>query len=62
MIVMAHKLGMKVIAEGIETEAQREMLQRAGCDCGQGYLFLKPVPAEDFEAHLMKNHGVTRHD
>ena len=52
IIVMAHKLGMKVIAEGIETEAQLHLLRTAGCDYGQGYLFSKPVPAEEFEQQL----------
>lgn len=48
IIVMAHKLGMKVIAEGVETEAQRQVLLSAGCDYGQGYLFSKPIAAIDF--------------
>jgi len=48
IIVMAQKLGLKVIAEGIETEEQRQLLLKAGCDFGQGYLFSKPVPAEEF--------------
>ena len=49
IILMAHKLGMKVIAEGIETAAQRDKLLQAGCDYGQGYLFSKPVSAGEFE-------------
>ena len=49
MIVMAHELGMKVIAEGIESDAQRQLLLAAGCDFGQGYLFSRPVNAHDFE-------------
>ena len=49
IIVMAHKLGIKVIAEGIETESQRALLAAAGCDYGQGYLFSRPVPAAEFE-------------
>jgi len=49
IIVMAHVLGMKVIAEGVETEEQRDLLLKAGCDYGQGYLFSKPVRAEEFE-------------
>lgn len=48
IIVMAHKLGMKVIAEGVETEAQRQVLLNAGCDYGQGYLFSKPMSASEF--------------
>ncbi len=54
IIVMAHKLGLKVIAEGVETEAQLTLLSAAGCDYGQGYLFSRPVPAEVFEAMLMR--------
>ena len=54
IIVMAHKLGLKVIAEGVETEAQRKLLADAKCDYAQGYLFSRPVPAEKFE-ELLKN-------
>ncbi len=43
IISMAHKLGHKVVAEGVETEAQREYLVEAECDTIQGYLFSKPV-------------------
>ncbi len=52
MIVMAHKLGIKVIAEGVETPEQRDLLLAAGCDYGQGYLFSKPLAAADFESFL----------
>jgi diguanylate cyclase (GGDEF)-like protein/PAS domain S-box-containing protein len=48
MIVMAHELGMQVIAEGIETMAQRDLLCAAGCDFGQGFLFSQAVSAEEF--------------
>ncbi len=54
IIVMAHKLGLKVIAEGVETEAQRNLLAVAGCDYAQGYLFSKPVPPEEFERLLIR--------
>lgn len=50
IIVMAHKLGLKVIAEGVETELQRDLLASVACDYGQGYLFARPMPAEEFEA------------
>ncbi len=53
IIVMAHKLGLKVIAEGIETVQQRDLLLSAGCDYGQGYLFSKPLPPEEFENLLL---------
>ncbi|MCB1890089.1 MAG: EAL domain-containing protein [Rhodocyclaceae bacterium] len=46
IVVMAHKLGLKVIAEGIETPAQRDLLIAIGCDLGQGYLFARPMPAD----------------
>ncbi|HEU0188612.1 MAG TPA: EAL domain-containing protein [Gallionella sp.] len=52
IIVMAHKLGLKVIAEGVETEAQLEILSNAGCDYAQGHLFSRPVPPEAFEELL----------
>ncbi|MFA6972239.1 MAG: EAL domain-containing protein [Gallionella sp.] len=52
IIVMAHKLGLKVIAEGVETEQQRDLLLRADCDYAQGYLYSRPVPPEDFEKWL----------
>ena len=48
IIVMAHKLGMQVVAEGVETAAQRELLLASGCDYAQGHLFAAPMPAEEF--------------
>jgi EAL domain-containing protein (putative c-di-GMP-specific phosphodiesterase class I) len=48
IIVMAHKLGMTIVAEGIETEYQAQLLFNAGCDIGQGYLFSRPVPPAQF--------------
>jgi EAL domain-containing protein (putative c-di-GMP-specific phosphodiesterase class I) len=52
-IVMAHELGLKVIAEGIETPGQRKFLEFAGCDIGQGYLFSRPMPPAEFERSLV---------
>lgn len=53
IIVMAHALGMRVIAEGVETMQQRDLLAEAGCDFGQGYLFSKPISAVEFEAFAL---------
>ena len=52
IIVMAHELGMKVIAEGVETAQQRDLLVAAGCDYGQGYLFARPMSARDFDVFM----------
>ena len=54
MIAMAHRLGLKVVAEGVETVQQRDLLLDAGCDFAQGYLFSRPVEAPEFEA-LLRN-------
>ncbi len=48
MVGMAHSLGLDVIAEGVETEAQLSFLRSIGCGCYQGYLFGRPVPIERF--------------
>jgi diguanylate cyclase (GGDEF)-like protein/PAS domain S-box-containing protein len=50
MVVLAHKLGLKVIAEGVETPEQRDFLVAVGCDFAQGFLYSAPVPAGRFEA------------
>lgn len=50
IIVMAHKLGLKVVAEGVETKVQRALLVDAGCDYAQGYVFARPMAAQEFEA------------
>lgn len=52
IIVMAHKLGLQVIAEGVETIEQRDLLLAAGCNYAQGYLFSRPVPADELEKLL----------
>ncbi|PTT87963.1 GGDEF domain-containing protein [Pelomonas sp. HMWF004] len=57
IVTLAHELGMDVIAEGVETEAQCAMLRDMGCDWGQGWWFGKGVPAAEFEARWF---GATR--
>jgi len=52
MIGMAHRLGLKVVAEGVETATQRDLLVAAGCDFAQGYLFSPAVQADRFEELL----------
>jgi EAL domain-containing protein (putative c-di-GMP-specific phosphodiesterase class I) len=47
-ISLAHQLGQKVVAEGVESEEQRHLLQAMSCDAIQGYLISKPLPAEKF--------------
>jgi EAL domain-containing protein (putative c-di-GMP-specific phosphodiesterase class I) len=54
IIVMAHKLGLKVIAEGVETEKQLSILESFGCDYAQGWLYSKAVTAENLEIILQK--------
>jgi EAL domain-containing protein (putative c-di-GMP-specific phosphodiesterase class I) len=52
-IILAHKLGIKVVAEGVETEEQRRLLRDMHCDALQGYLFSKPLNAELFAKRFL---------
>ena len=52
-ITLARGLGRDCIAEGVETEGQRQMLQELGCDLYQGYLFSRPLPAAGFAARFL---------
>jgi diguanylate cyclase (GGDEF)-like protein/PAS domain S-box-containing protein len=55
IIVMAHSLGLSVVAEGVETIEQRDILAAAGCNYAQGYLYAQPLPAEAFDALLAQS-------
>lgn len=59
IIVMAHKLGIKTIAEGVETEGQRDLLQSFGCDYVQGFLYSPAVPEDEFVAMLAHEPALT---
>ncbi len=60
IIVMAHNLKLRVIAEGVETEEQLAFLKKRRCDEMQGYLFSKPAPAEAFEEMLRQGGRTSR--
>lgn len=61
IVVMAHKLDLEVIAEGIETRQQLDVLRAMHCDYGQGYYFARPMPAADFEQYLFAEVQPERH-
>lgn len=54
IIQLGHSLGLTVLAEGVETLAQRDCLDQLGCDDGQGYLFARPMGATEFEDYMDK--------
>ncbi|MRV70803.1 EAL domain-containing protein [Duganella sp. FT92W] len=49
VIALAHKLGIRVIAEGVENQRQQAQLQAAGCDFGQGYVFSRPITSDELD-------------
>jgi sensor c-di-GMP phosphodiesterase-like protein len=53
---MAHSLGLEVIAEGLETEGQKDFLHLHGCSLYQGYLFSPALPADNFFALVQSQH------
>jgi EAL domain-containing protein (putative c-di-GMP-specific phosphodiesterase class I) len=54
VVSLGHTMGIPVLAEGVETPAQRDALVRFGCDQAQGYLFARPLPPEEFELLLRR--------
>ena len=62
LIQMAHELQLKIIAEGVEQEAEKAFLAHQGCDRMQGYLFSRPLPILEFEQLLQQNHSCTSAD
>ncbi len=58
-VLLAHKLGLDVVAEGVETEAQLKYLLSIGCEKIQGYLISKPLPADEVESFIRANPQIT---
>lgn len=58
LVRMAKKLGMRTIAEGIETKEQGDFLRSVGCEYGQGYYYARPMPADSFTSLLMARENV----
>lgn len=57
MVQLAHKLGLTVVAEGVETEAQRAAVAELGCDLSQGFYYARPMPAA--QADTLVRHQMT---
>jgi EAL domain-containing protein (putative c-di-GMP-specific phosphodiesterase class I) len=54
IIAMARELGLKTVAEGVETAAQHEVLKKLGCNIGQGYLYSPPLTGSQLQDWLLK--------
>ena len=62
IVVLAETLGLTVIAEGVETEAQRDLLTQNGCHAYQGYFFSRPLPLDEFESFVKRGDGCSDHN
>ncbi|HEX7537253.1 MAG TPA: EAL domain-containing protein, partial [Dermatophilaceae bacterium] len=60
-IAMAHSLGLRMVAEGVESDVAFTELTRLGCDQAQGYLMSGPVPAAEFDHWLSNRNAVHQH-
>jgi EAL domain-containing protein (putative c-di-GMP-specific phosphodiesterase class I) len=60
IVHLAHNLGMKLVAEGVETSEQLTMLQALDCDYAQGYFFGRPVPADEADAFIQRKLAPSR--
>lgn len=61
MIAMAHGLGMRVVAEGVENQRQMQLLRTLGCDEGQAYFFSRPLPPGETPVHVIwRDHACTK--
>ncbi len=61
IMTLAHSMGLEVVAEGVETQAQQDFLVAEGCDQFQGYLFSEPLPLAKLEAYLTAQAANDRH-
>jgi diguanylate cyclase (GGDEF)-like protein/PAS domain S-box-containing protein len=61
IVMLAHELGLKVVAEGIETENQLDKAREIGCDVGQGYLYSRPIPASEITPFLLEKARLATH-
>ena len=59
VVGLSRRLGMQVVAEGLDAESQVDLVRAAGCRYGQGELFGRPAPAERFEAYLETHRSAT---
>lgn len=58
VVTLARRLGLTVVAEGVETEAQRQFLADIGCELLQGFLFSRPLPVAEFEHWLIEQYSI----